>query len=168
MITKEQLLQSMRHEVKVIKHLATKVPPDRLDFRPTPGQRSTLELLRYMTTMAIVPGLAAVKGDWDHAEALESESENVTLETFPDAMDRQMTALAALLERVDPDTSTTTPATLPWGTPTALGPALVDMVLKPLVAYRMQLFLYAKQSGAPSLGAANCWVGVDPRRSPVS
>ena len=37
--------------------------------------------------------------------------------------------------------------------------------LKPLVAYRMQLFLYAKESGAADIGPAECWVGVSPPKA---
>jgi hypothetical protein len=33
-------------------------------------------------------------------------------------------------------------------------------VLKTLVAYRMQLFLYAKQAGNADIGPADCWAGV--------
>lgn len=52
-------------------------------------------------------------------------------------------------------------AALPWGEPVKAGAALINMPLKCLVAYRMQLFLYAKLVGLTELGSANCWVGVD-------
>ncbi len=55
-------------------------------------------------------------------------------------------------------------ASCPWGTPVKLGEALVRTVLYTYVAYRMQLFLYAKESGNADIGPANCWVGVDAPR----
>jgi hypothetical protein len=163
MITKQQLLDSMRHETKVIQHLATKVPVGALDYRPTPGQRSTLELMRYMTTMGVVPTAFAIRGHWDDAEALEQEAESVEPATFAAAMDRQMERIEGLFEEFSEEEAATRPAKMPWGTPTT---GLVDMVVKCFAAYRMQLFLYAKACGASELGPANCWVGVDPPRGP--
>jgi hypothetical protein len=161
MITKQQLLASMLHESKVIKHLAAKVTPEMLDWRPSSGQRSMLELLQYMTTMAIVPATYAVTGTWDHAEGLEREAESVTLDTFAAAMDAQESRLAEVLETVDPAAATTAPAAMPWGQPTTVAAGLMDMPLKCLVAYRMQLFLYLKQCGRTDLGPVNCWAGID-------
>ncbi len=53
----------------------------------------------------------------------------------------------------------------PWGEKVKLGRALLEAPLKYLTAYRMQLFLYAKQSGA-EVGTANNWRGVDPKPKP--
>lgn len=161
MLTKEQLLDSMRHEVKTIKHLATKVPPGTYDWRPTPAQRSTLELMKYMTHCGTIGAIHAVTDKWDHAEATQEASKSVTPENFAAAMDRQMAELEALIRPLtDADLQRAT--TMPWGSPTKVGLGLIDMGLKPLVAYRMQFFLYAKQSGNASIGPAECWVGVTP------
>lgn len=165
-ITKEQLLASMRHETNVIKHLATKIRPDRLDWRPTPGQRSIAELLQYLTVAALIPAQNLISGDWGHAEAMSAEAASVTLDTFGDAMDRQMERLDAMIRRLDVADALESDARLPWGAPIKQGQGFVDMALKTLVAYRMQLFLYAKQACDPELDSANCWVGVDrPRAS---
>jgi hypothetical protein len=162
MITRDQLIASMRHETEVVKHLSTKVPAGQLDWRPTPKQRSTLELMRYLTTCAIVPVRAMIERGWDHAEALEAASEAVSAETFAAAMDAQMAAVEAAVRAVPEADFLARDATMPWGAPTKLGLSLVDCGLKTLVAYRMQLFLYAKESGAADLGPANCWAGRDP------
>ena len=95
MITKDQLLASMRHETKVMQHLATKVPPGTYDWRPTPAQRSTLELMKYLTTCGSIGVSFAVTGTWDMAQKLETEAESVTPETFHAAMDRQMARAGA-------------------------------------------------------------------------
>lgn len=161
MITKEQLLDSMRRESNIIKHLAAKVPADRMDWRPTPGQRSMLELLRYLTISAVLPAENLVTGDWEHAEAMSAGAENVTPETFDAAMDAQMARIEEILRDIDVASALETDRKLPWGEPVKQGQGFVDMVLKTLVAYRMQLFLYAKESGLTELNSANCWVGVD-------
>jgi hypothetical protein len=45
-ITKDELIASLQHEVRVLLHLASKVDPAKLDYRPTAKQRSLLELLQ--------------------------------------------------------------------------------------------------------------------------
>jgi hypothetical protein len=167
-ITKRQFLDSCRHEIAVVKHLAGKVPQDRLDWRPTPRQRSILELLRYLTTCAIVPARALVTGSWEHAVPMEQASERISPDIFAGAMDVQTRALEEILEPLSDRDLLERAAVMPWGAPCALGEGLVNAALKTLVAYRMQLFLYAKQAGAHELGPANCWVGVDGRRDPAA
>lgn len=161
MITKEQYVEELRNEMRIMKHLATKVPAGTWDWRPSPVQRSTIELLRYLTCSASVPVSSAVKGNWDDAGPLEKAAESVTPETFAAAMDAQMALVESLLAPLTPVDMLERDATLPWGKQIKLGVALISMGLKPLVAYRMQLFLYAKQSGNHEIGPANCWIGVD-------
>jgi hypothetical protein len=107
-----------------------------------------------------------IAGNWDDAEALENASSDVTPEDFAAAMDRQMQAVEQAIRAIPDEDLLTKATTAPWGTPTVLGISLVDYCLKPLVAYRMQLFLYAKESGNAALGPANCWVGRDPPKRP--
>ena len=45
-LTKEELIGSLQNEVRILQHLCTKIEPSMIDYRPTPKQRSTLELLR--------------------------------------------------------------------------------------------------------------------------
>jgi hypothetical protein len=161
MLTKKQFLDDCAHEVRVIQHLATKVLPASLDWRPTPRQRSIRELLQYLAACAIVPAKAVVTGSWEHAEADEKATESVTPEGFAKAMDAQMEALRRLVEPIPETDLFEKEAALPWGTKVTWGQALVDMALKTLVAYRMQLFLWAKESGNLALGPTNCWIGVD-------
>lgn len=51
-LTKSELIESLQHEVRILLHLAGKVDRAQLDYRPTPKQRSTIELLQYLTVMA--------------------------------------------------------------------------------------------------------------------
>ena len=50
-LTKEELISALQHEVRIMVHLAGKVDQAYIDYRPTPKQRSTLELLRYMAIL---------------------------------------------------------------------------------------------------------------------
>jgi hypothetical protein len=50
-LTKSELIGQLQHEVQILLHLASKVDRGKLDYRPTPKQRSTLELLQYLSFM---------------------------------------------------------------------------------------------------------------------
>lgn len=160
MMDKAQFLDSCAHEIRVIRHLATKVPPGALDWKPTPAQRSTLDLLRYLTTAAIVPTRAMISGNWDGANETEKAAESLAPEGFDAAMATQEALIREAVAPLSERDLAERDATLPWGAPSKLGAALVDTALKPLVAYRMQLFLYAKAAGNAAIGPADCWAGV--------
>ena len=161
MITPDQLIGSLKHEVTIIKHLGTKVTPDSLGYKPTDGQRTMLELMQYLTTCALVPARYMAVGNWDEGEALEKAAEAVTADTFAAAMDEQMTRLTDTIRGLSAD-GLAAERQMPWGSPCSAGRGLVDAVLKCITAYRMQFFLYLKAAGRTELGPAQCWVGFDP------
>src|SRR5262249_55888489 len=77
-LTKEELIASLQNEVRILAHLTGKVDRSKLDYRPTPKQRSTLELLQYMAIMGptqvavIKTGVfdrTALSAAWSPAEA---------------------------------------------------------------------------------------------------
>lgn len=51
-LIKEELISSLQHEVQIALDLVSKVDPATLHYRPTPKQRSLLELLEHLTIMA--------------------------------------------------------------------------------------------------------------------
>jgi hypothetical protein len=61
-LTKDELIASLQHEVRVLLHLASKVDPAKLEYRPTSKQRSLLELLQYLTIMAPIH-IRGIKAD---------------------------------------------------------------------------------------------------------
>lgn len=159
MYTKAAFLRSLKHEAKVIKHLVAQVPADQLDYRPTPGQRSTLELIRYLSFSLGGSAQYAFSGTWDHWAACEATGKDVTVANFAKVMDRQIKGIEKLLAKHG-DAALKRKQTKHWaGTQLDLSEGLIEMILKPAVAYRMQLFLYAKASGASSLGTSDCWFG---------
>src|SRR3981081_675325 len=50
-LTKPELIASLQNEVRILLHLAGKIDRAKLDYRPTPKQRSTIELLKYLSVM---------------------------------------------------------------------------------------------------------------------
>lgn len=153
-------LDEVASEVKIIRHLASKITPADLEYRPTPEQRSMVELLAYLSNCSshVVRGL--VTDDWSHGEAVKADRASLTLEAFDDRMGQQETDIRSLLEPLD-SAALAKPVNLPWADGVPLGASFM-WPYRMLVAYRMQLFLYVKQAGHPELGTWQCWAGEDP------
>jgi len=64
-LTKSELISSLQNEVRILLHLAGKTEQARLDYRPTPKQRSAIDLLRYMSIMGPELVKAAKRGAFD-------------------------------------------------------------------------------------------------------
>ena len=69
MLTKEQFMQSVRHETAICKHLYGKIPEGALDYRPTEGQRSLSELLQYLTSTGTAPMKGLIANDWSQIQS---------------------------------------------------------------------------------------------------
>lgn len=161
MITKTHLLDSMLHECTVAQHLYGKLPPGSFDYRPTPGQRSTAELLQYLSVIGIAGCTCMVESDWKRFGAFSARAKELAPEGFVEAMDRQKAELIALFKDLPDERLATQQAPLPGGATQPLAVALMNGPVKWLTAYKLQLFLYAKASGADAIGTANAWRGVD-------
>jgi hypothetical protein len=160
MYRKAEFLKSLKQEAKIVKHLATRIPAGQHEYRPTPAQRSTLELLQYLTFSQLASVEYLVTGSWDHYEGLMEAAKAVTPGSFAKAIDKQAAAVAKRLAKVA-DPAIQRKKVKHWsGTAMTLGEGLIETVLKPATAYRMQLFLYAKSSGAADLTSSDCWMGV--------
>ena len=59
--SKSEFISAIQNEVRILLHLASKVDPAKLDYRPTPKQRSLLEHLQYMTIMGPIHVRAILK-----------------------------------------------------------------------------------------------------------
>jgi hypothetical protein len=168
MMSKEEFIKSCAHEARCIKHIASKIPDDQFEYKPTPVQRNMTELLRYLACCASSPLCNMRDGNWDAAEAVEREVETLDVrKDFAAAIDRQQEFIASTINAFEDSDFAKVGREMPWGAPCKLGQGLINTVLKPLVAYRMQLFLYVKASGRHDLGPAQCWVGVDPKPQPA-
>lgn len=158
MITKEQFIESLVGEIEIIKHLVEKIDASKLDYRPTPGQRSTLELLQYLGQMLHTGISASIAGDQNVYMELAKNKDAVTFENFTAKMDEQAKfvrdVVGALTEEDLARVSTI------WGNTSSLAMQLLG-ALKNAVAYKMQLFLYIKASGNDTIGTSNVWAGRD-------
>src|SRR5713226_6303952 len=102
-LTKDELISSLKREVRLLLHLASKVDPAKLDYRPTPKQRSVLELLQYMTIMGPIHlhGVKAEAFDMDAWRTAwqtgEAAAKARNLEEVKDAIGQQSELFAELL-----------------------------------------------------------------------
>jgi hypothetical protein len=160
MITKHDLLGAMLHECDVCIHLATKFTPEGLSYRPTPGQRDTVELMRYLAVVGIAATTCISKSDWKLWGGFTEQVKEMTAAEFPAAMQRQKEALTALFATFTEEQLATQDAPTPSGSK-KLGVAIMGGPMMWMGAYKLQLFLYAKAAGAHDIGTTNAWRGVD-------
>jgi hypothetical protein len=161
-LSKSELIASFHHEVHVLLHLAGKIDRTQLDYRPTPKQRSTFELIRYLSVMGPALTQAGVTGTFDReAWAAEQKAhEHDDLDALLATIAGHAARYSALLEPV-PDAAFRDEVEI-FGRKRSRGAFLVNTVLANCVGYRMQLFLYLKSCGREELATSNLWHGVDP------
>lgn len=160
-ITKQELVASLENEVRILLHLASKIDRAKLDYRPGDGQRSTLELLRYLSVMGpelivyIKDGKfdpaawqaaldAAGKRDFDQTLAAIGKHPARYAELIGGFTDEELRGEIEMFYRK-----------------ASRGYLIVNMVLCGCAAYRAQLFLYLKACGRTELGTVNLWLGAD-------
>lgn len=160
MFTKEQFIRAIQHETRVCQHLYDKMPEGGLAYRPTPGQRSMLELIQYLTTTIFTTTKGIIRSDWSHIHSDMEKAKQMPADQFCAAMDRQCEDTVRFLQDVRESDLMNKESQTPMG-PFKMGEALVLFPLKFIVAYRMQFFLYLKSAGASNLDTYNCWGGID-------
>lgn len=160
-LTKSELIAALQNEVRILVHLMSKLDPAMLDYRPTPGQRSTLELLRYLSMMGPTIVRAAQAGRFD-TDAWTKEAQVAEARDFDQtrtAIAAQADAYAKLLGGMSDDDFRTEVEM--FGQKTSRGAFIISLGLCGHAAYRTQLFLYLKANGRHELGTMNLWAGMD-------
>ena len=161
-LTKAELIALLQKEIRLLLHLTTKIEPDMLDYRPTPKQRSTLELLRYLTTSG--PALISyAKGQPMDADAIAEVTRTANARDFDEtvaALAKLSDVYADLLADLSDDDLR---GEIMWvdGSRISRGLFLVNYVFGQYTAYRLQLFLYLKACGREELNTMNLWLGAD-------
>ena len=89
-LSTSELIAALQHEIRILLHLAGKVDRAQLAFRPTPKQRSTLELLQYLAMMGPALVDVAMSGNFDGAVWTARENEAKRLD-----FDQTVSAIAA-------------------------------------------------------------------------
>jgi hypothetical protein len=160
-LTKPELIASLQNEVRILLHLASKVDRSKLDYRPTPKQRSTIELLRYLTVMGPALVRATKTGGFDPAAwtSALAVAETRTLDQVVAALAEQSDTYASVLSDMS-DADFRNEIEM-FGRKSTKGAFLVNSVLCACAAYRTQIFLYLKACGRDELNTMNLWAGID-------
>jgi len=164
-LTKEELIAALQDEVRILMHLAAKVDRSKLDYRPTPKQRSTLELLQYLSIMGPLQIGVIKAGTFDRAALgavwgpAESAAKAMNFDELVWAIEKQSDEYDRLLrDWIEADFRTEVDM---FGQKASRGSLVVNLVLGAHAAYRMQLFCYLKSSGREELNTMNLWAGMD-------
>jgi hypothetical protein len=161
-MTKEELIGSLQNEVRILLHLAGKIDRKWLDYRPTPKQRSILELLRYLVSMGpmLIRSVKAGAFDVPGWNAAVAEANVMDFDQVLAAIQNQSSIYAELLATCS-DADFREGVDLFGSGKASRGSVIINMVLCGCAAYRTQLFVYLKACGRDELNTMNLWGGVD-------
>ena len=160
-LSKPELIDALQNEVRILLHLLSKIERAQLDYRPSPKQRSTIELLQYLSMMGPALVQATKAGQFDSAvwSAAEQAAAARDFDQTVAAIAGQAQAYPALLaDMSDADLRAQTEM---FGRKASRGSVIVNMVLCGCAAYRTQLFLYLKACGREELSTMTLWAGAD-------
>jgi len=160
-LNKSELINALQKETRILAHLATKVEPAMLDYRPTPKQRSLLEWFQYLSIMGrnlVNDGRAGGFNaeQWtasDKAARARSFDETVAaIKGLGDFYGKTVSEMSD--EEFRKEVSF-------FGTTESLGGFFVNTILAGHAAYRTQIFCYLKSCGRTDLTTMNLWGGID-------
>jgi hypothetical protein len=138
-----------------------KIDRNQLDYRPTPKQRSTIELLRYLTIMGprVIGAIKAGAFDGAAFGAAQAAANAMNFDQVAAAIEKQSAEYARQIGAFS-DADFRAELDL-FGKKASRGSHIVYLVLCGHAAYRTQLFLYLKACGRDELNTMNLWGGVD-------
>ena len=160
-LTKDEVIAQLQKEVRILLHLASKLDRAMLDYRPTPKQRSAIELLRYLTAMGPILVRSIKSGTFD-VEAWQAQTAKASAANFDEVLgmiaahESEYASLLASWTEADFRGSIEM-----FGRTATRAAWLLELVLNGCAAYRTQLFCYLKACGREELGTSNLWQGVD-------
>ena len=161
-LTKSELNDSLKKEVRILLHLTGKLDRTQLDYRPGPKQRSAIELMRYLSFMGPTLIQAAKSGfDREKWQAAVHAAEKQGFDELVSTIAAQPAVYDTLLGDMSDDDFRGEMTGFD-GKKTSRGAFIVSLVLGGSAAYRTQLFLYLKACGREELSTMNLWQGVDP------
>ena len=160
-LTKNELIAAFQHEARILQHLAGKIEPTMVDYRPTPKQRSTIELLRYLTIMgpSLIPAIKTGAFDGAAFGAAQAAANAMNFDQVLAAIEKQGKDYAQQLGGW-PDTDFRGEIEM-FGRKSSRGSLIVNLILCGFAAYRTQLFCYLKACGRDELNTMNLWAGMD-------
>ncbi len=158
MISKDQVRDSILNEYKIIKQLVTKLPEGSADYRISPGQRSTIELLRYLTLMGPGTVHAANDNDFRWIGQNAAAAEGLTLSDIPAYLDGAMGEITALFDGMSDEDFATREVHVEGMGDWTVQTWLLNTTCKFVPAYKLMLFHHAKAAGNGDIGTWDAWM----------
>src|ERR1700759_5498750 len=147
-LTKDEFVTSLKEEIRILLHLIGKVDPAKVDFRPTPKQRSILELLQYLAIQTPTQITVFKNGVFTRAAMMaawgpvQEAAKNYSLQQCVAAIEKQGAEFDTIFSPWK-DADFREPLNM-FGNQKTRGFFMVNVVISSLAAYRMQLFGYLK------------------------
>jgi hypothetical protein len=161
MISKEWLCDAMIRDCRILVHLHYKTPVGLQEWRPTEGQRSILELFRYISVSPISYLRSYLEPAAGWREKYQAVSQALSFDDVPNRLIATAEEIEAFFRETSDETLATHRVKTPAGEELPFAQAILNGPVKWLPAYKMQVFLYLKQNGV-NLSTPNLWRGVDP------
>lgn len=159
MLSRDYLIAAIAREAVICRQLVRHLSSDDYDFRFSESQRSTLELMRYLTYCASAPVVCYLEEDTDWKEWFVREEEAATMQPkdFLPALDAQAAEFERLLAPISEEELRSRIVELPGVGMMPLGTAIVETSYIWTIAYRHELFLRVKACGG-GVNQVDNWV----------
>ena len=157
---KQQLLFNLEREIVLLKQLSSVIEEKDLSYRPSEKQRSTYELMQYLSGVGSFMFRRFIDNDItpEERQKIMDYRNTLTLANFSDRLDEQLNSIKIYMERISEEDLLTKEIELPWQEKMVLGAAIINAPIKWLAAYRMELFMYLKMNGHTDIGTKEAWV----------
>ncbi len=158
MLGKNDLRDCIVNEYKIMKQLLAKLPEGSEDFRISENQRSTIELVRYLSLLG--PGIIHAGNDngfqWFGENGPKVES--LTLAEAPSYFDGAIAELETLFDGMsDEDFASKAVSVEGMGDWTMQG-WLLNTLVRFVPSYKLMLFNHAKAAGNADIGTWDAWL----------
>ncbi len=157
MLSKNDVRDSLIHEYQVIQRIVSKLPAGCEDYRISPTQRSTLELLHYLLLLG--PGVMHAANDNGFAWFTENSPNcaSVGLADAPVHLDGAIAEMKHLFDGWTDDEFANRAVSIPNMGDWTLGTWMLNTACKFVPAYKLQLFHHAKAAGNTGLDTWDAW-----------
>lgn len=158
MLGKNDLRDAIVNETRIIKQLVGKLPEGSEEFRLSPGQRSTIELLRYLCLVG--PGTMHAANDNGFRWFQENgpKLEGITLADVPAHLDGAIAEMEALFEDLSDEDFASRPVRIEGMGDWTVQTWLLNTTFRFLCAYKLMLFNHAKAAGNADIGTWDAWM----------
>ena len=158
MLSKDHIRDNIVNEYKIIKQLVTKLPEGAEDYRISDNQRSTIELLRYVTLMG--PGVIHAGNDNGFAWIGENAAatENLSMADIPSHLDGAIGEINTLFGNMSDEDFENRAVSVEGMGDWTMQTWLLNTVVKFVPAYKLMLFNHAKAAGNGDIGTWDAWI----------